>query len=54
MKTFHFENETVLQSLRIFLECFKLPGEAQQIDKIVEVKRENSFRHLPKTYFQHV
>lgn len=33
---FDFENQSVLDSLRMFLAAFRLPGEAQQIDRILQ------------------
>eukprot|EP00980_Cylindrotheca_fusiformis_P011299 scaffold2599_cov125-Cylindrotheca_fusiformis.AAC.9 len=33
---FGFENQTLLDGLRMFLACFRLPGEAQQIDRILQ------------------
>lgn len=36
VKTFDFNNQKLLDNLRMFLECFRLPGEAQQIDAIVQ------------------
>ena len=35
--TFDFTNTTLLTALRMFLDTFLLPGEAQQIDRIMEV-----------------
>ena len=35
--TFDFRNTTLLTALRMFLDTFLLPGEAQQIDRIMEV-----------------
>jgi len=32
----HFHNQSLLTALRIFLDKFKLPGEAQQIDRIIQ------------------
>lgn len=37
VKTFDFTKQKLLDDLRMFLECFRLPGEAQQIDAIVQV-----------------
>ena len=37
MKTFNFKGVSILTALRMFLEAFRLPGEAQQIDRIMEV-----------------
>ena len=34
--TFDFTNISVLTALRMFLDTFRLPGEAQQIDRIME------------------
>jgi hypothetical protein len=33
---FRFENQSLLEGLRMFLACFRLPGEGQQIDRIVQ------------------
>lgn len=33
---FRFENQSLLDGLRMFLACFRLPGEAQQIDRILQ------------------
>lgn len=33
---FRFENQTLIDGLRMFLACFRLPGEAQQIDRILQ------------------
>jgi brefeldin A-resistance guanine nucleotide exchange factor 1 len=35
VETFHFHGETALQCLRIFLSAFRIPGEAQQIDRVL-------------------
>ena len=35
---FDFGRLTVDEALRVFLEAFRLPGEAQQIDRIVQVR----------------
>jgi Sec7-like guanine-nucleotide exchange factor len=37
VELFDFRGLTVDQALRVFLEAFRLPGEAQQIDRIVQV-----------------
>lgn len=37
VKSFDFRGITVLEALRMFLESFRLPGESQQIDRIIEV-----------------
>lgn len=34
--TFDFENRPFTESLRVFLESFRLPGESQKIDRIVQ------------------
>ena len=33
---FRFEGQSLLDGLRMFLACFRLPGEAQQIDRILQ------------------
>ncbi|KAG7356851.1 RalF-like Dot/Icm system translocated protein [Nitzschia inconspicua] len=33
---FHFDRQSLLDGLRMFLACFRLPGEAQQIDRILQ------------------
>lgn len=35
VNTFHFTDQSVLDCVRIFLSAFRLPGEAQQIDRIL-------------------
>ena len=40
VNSFNFHNIGVLSALRMFLESFRLPGESQQIDRIIEVKLE--------------
>lgn len=35
VESFEFSNQTVLDCMRIFLSAFRLPGEAQQIDRIL-------------------
>ena len=35
-RLFHFDGQPLLSSLRMFLAAFRLPGEAQQIDRIIE------------------
>ena len=37
VRSFDFRGITVLEALRMFLESFRLPGESQQIDRIIEV-----------------
>jgi len=38
--TFSFEDQTLLDGLRMFLAAFRLPGEAQQIDRILQAFSE--------------
>lgn len=38
VETFDFRDQGILASLRMFLEAFRLPGEAQQIDRILHVR----------------
>jgi hypothetical protein len=33
---FRFEHQSLIDGLRMFLACFRLPGEAQQIDRILQ------------------
>mmetsp|Transcript_15238 Transcript_15238/g.37592 ORF Transcript_15238/g.37592 Transcript_15238/m.37592 type:complete len:1844 (-) Transcript_15238:106-5637(-) len=33
---FHFDRQSLIDGLRMFLACFRLPGEAQQIDRILQ------------------
>ena len=35
VRSFQLDGQSVLNSLRIFLSAFRLPGEAQQIDRIL-------------------
>lgn len=37
VELFDFRSLSVDEALRIFLEAFRLPGEAQQIDRVVQV-----------------
>mmetsp|Transcript_33251 Transcript_33251/g.38489 ORF Transcript_33251/g.38489 Transcript_33251/m.38489 type:complete len:2324 (+) Transcript_33251:190-7161(+) len=39
---FHFHNQSLLDGLRMFLSSFRLPGEAQQIDRILQAFAESS------------
>lgn len=39
VESFDFRGQALLASLRMFLEAFRLPGEAQQIDRILHVSR---------------
>lgn len=38
--SFHFKNQRLLDCLRMFLSSFRLPGEAQQIDRILQAFAE--------------
>ena len=42
--SFHFEGLSLLDSLRMFLAAFRLPGEAQQIDRILQSFADHSSR----------
>ena len=39
--SFHFRNQSLLDGLRMFLAAFRLPGEAQQIDRILQAFAES-------------
>ena len=39
--SFHFNNQSLLDGLRMFLAAFRLPGEAQQIDRILQAFAES-------------
>ena len=39
VNSFNFHNIGVLPALRMFLESFRLPGESQQIDRVIEVSQ---------------
>ncbi|CAJ1960993.1 unnamed protein product [Cylindrotheca closterium] len=41
---FRFENQSLLDGLRMFLACFRLPGEAQQIDRILQAFSDSCSR----------
>jgi Sec7 domain len=41
---FDFDKQSVLDSLRMFLAAFRLPGEAQQIDRILQAFADRSSR----------
>lgn len=43
VESFDFRGQQMLASLRMFLEAFRLPGEAQQIDRILHVSDEDVF-----------
>eukprot|EP00554_Chaetoceros_debilis_P014618 CAMPEP_0194126666 /NCGR_PEP_ID=MMETSP0150-20130528/60105_1 /TAXON_ID=122233 /ORGANISM="Chaetoceros debilis, Strain MM31A-1" /LENGTH=1558 /DNA_ID=CAMNT_0038820539 /DNA_START=463 /DNA_END=5139 /DNA_ORIENTATION=- len=40
-KSFHFRDQSLLDCLRMFLASFRLPGEAQQIDRILQAFAES-------------
>jgi len=40
--SFHFKDQTLLDCLRMFLTSFRLPGEAQQIDRILQAFSESA------------
>ncbi len=44
VETFDFRDQGLLASLRMFLESFRLPGEAQQIDRILHVSHCQAVR----------
>ena len=46
---FNFSNMAIDEALRKFLSCFRLPGEADQIDRIIE-KFSASYRHQHPQY----
>ncbi len=39
--SFHFKDQSLLDGLRMFLAAFRLPGEAQQIDRILQAFAES-------------
>lgn len=41
--TFHFEGQPLLGALRMFLAAFRLPKEAQQIDRVLQAFAEAAF-----------
>jgi len=43
VKSFHLKEQNILNCLRIFLSAFRLPGEAQQIDRILGAFSEYCF-----------
>ena len=43
MQSFHLKDQNILNCLRIFLSAFRLPGEAQQIDRILGAFSEYCF-----------
>lgn len=49
--TFEFKDRAFTESLRVYLESFRLPGEAQKIDRIVESFANSYFaQNQPDTY----
>ena len=47
--SFSFEHLTVLDGLRMFLATFRLPGEAQMIDRILQAFSESIARHCQES-----
>lgn len=47
IETFDFRGQSLLSSLRMFLEAFRLPGEAQMIDRILHVSTYASRSSYP-------
>ena len=45
VRTFDFQNISLLTALRMFLDTFRLPGEAQQIDRIMETFAQWAYEH---------
>ncbi|TMW60114.1 hypothetical protein Poli38472_000156 [Pythium oligandrum] len=43
VRSFNFEGESIVAALRMFLASFRLPGEAQQIDRILNTFSEQVF-----------
>jgi len=43
VESFEFSNQSVLDCMRIFLSAFRLPGEAQQIDRILVAFSEHCY-----------
>jgi hypothetical protein len=37
--SFDFRGQPLVVALRVFLSSFRLPGEAQQIDRVIQVRR---------------
>lgn len=59
VKSFDFHGIGVLDALRMFLESFRLPGESQQIDRIIEVSdygvflnRRSQIMHLSNVFIE--
>lgn len=36
VETFHFDGQPIITALRMFLAAFRLPKEAQQIDRVLQ------------------
>lgn len=47
---FHFANATILDGLRMFLAAFRLPGEAQMIDRILQSFAEECASHCEERH----
>jgi len=47
--SFHFENQSLLDGLRMFLAAFRLPGEAQQIDRILQAFADSCGRQCEES-----
>lgn len=45
INSFSFKGHSLLDSLRMFLASFRLPGEAQQIDRILNAFSESVYQH---------
>ena len=43
VKSFDFANQPLILALRMFLSAFRLPGEAQQIDRVVQAFADSAF-----------
>lgn len=61
VKSFDFHGIGVLDALRMFLESFRLPGESQQIDRIIEVSntfimlnRLSQITHLNSVFIERI
>ena len=51
VSTFNVDGRSVVSSLRMFLGNFRLPGEAQQIDRILQVRRFKQNKKIFLLYF---
>ncbi|KAI7754916.1 hypothetical protein M8C21_027026 [Ambrosia artemisiifolia] len=49
-KTFDFQEMNLDTALRVFLETFRLPGEAQKIQRVVEAFAERYFEQSPNMF----